>query len=158
MSKVDGHWTTSSTGRLNELIRKAVSQTSLIQITALVALHRPLLQIFTRKDARLALPAFGGFDRAFWKFGFQSIAAKLLCCYRRKSSIEETSAATDDKNDEKLFEPDKETSPGAGPAVKESLLSMKFLAICIYATIAQTRMNSIPGWTYSWLQERIKFN
>ena len=42
----------------------------------------------------------------------------------------------------------------SGPSIKESLLSIKFLSICIYATIAQTRMNSIPGWTYSWLQER----
>ena len=42
----------------------------------------------------------------------------------------------------------------SGPSIKESLLSIKFLSICIYATIAQTRMNSIPGWTYSWLQEQ----
>ena len=82
----------------------------------------------------------------------------MLCCYGQKSSVEETSTATDDENDQKLFESDKETKSSAGPAVKESLLSLKFLAICIYATIAQTRMNSIPGWTYSWLQERIKFN
>ena len=99
--------------------------------------------------------------RTIWpcvlKIYFQSIAAKLLCCYGQKSSVEETSTATDDENDQKLFESDKETSSSAGQSVKESLLSLKFLAICIYATIAQTRMNSIPGWTYSWLQERIKF-
>ena len=71
-------------------------------------------------------------------------------------SIVEATVVEANTIEEKQGEGDKEKSPAAGPSVKESLLSLKFLAICIYATIAQTRMNSIPGWTYSWLQERIK--
>ena len=53
-------------------------------------------------------------------------------------------------DEESRDEPRDQTT--SGPSIKESLLSIKFLSICIYATIAQTRMNSIPGWTYSWLQ------
>ena len=60
---------------------------------------------------------------------------------------------------EKKYDEDSRDEPRdqttSGPSIKDSLLSIKFLSICIYATIAQTRMNSIPGWTYSWLQVRI---
>ena len=79
-----------------------------------------------------------------------------MCCFGRKSTIEEQDKVTENENEPKQIEQEK--SPASEPSVKESLLSLKFLAICIYATIAQTRMNSIPGWTYSWLQERIKFH
>ena len=89
------------------------------------------------------------------KWYFKSIAARLFCC-GKTSPTNESVEKTANENEEKQSESDKETSPPTGPSVKESLLSLKFLAICIYATIAQTRMNSIPGWTYSWLQEWMK--
>ena len=38
------------------------------------------------------------------------------------------------------------------PSVKDSLMSLKFVSICVYSIILQTRLNSVPGWTFTWLQ------
>ena len=73
----------------------------------------------------------------------KSIVGKFLCCGR------DTVAPS--REGEKKEDSDK-PAPPAGPSVKESLLSLKYLSICVYCVILQTRMNSIPGWTYTWLQ------
>ena len=52
---------------------------------------------------------------------------------------------------EKMNE-DNTTNEKEQNSVLKSIASLKFISICIYAIIAQTRMNSIPAWILSWLQ------
>ena len=89
------------------------------------------------------------------------------CCKSESADVTQPSEHEPSKDNsrtssgmkEKKYDEDSRDEPRdqttSGPSIKDSLLSIKFLSICIYATIAQTRMNSIPGWTYSWLQVRI---
>ena len=76
---------------------------------------------------------------------FQSIVGKFLCCGR--DSVAPSREGEKNDGDDKAA-----AKPPAGPSVKDSLLSIKYLSICVYCVILQTRMNSIPGWTYTWLQ------
>ena len=71
-----------------------------------------------------------------------------------ENDLRTPSEMKDTKYDDESRDDGSRVQTTSGPSIKESLLSIKFLSICIYATIAQTRMNSIPGWTYSWLQDR----
>lgn len=78
------------------------------------------------------------------KQNFKSIIGRFLSCGRDSVAPSREPETAEVKVVEKKED--------TGPSVKDSLLSIKYLSICVYCIILQTRMNSIPGWTFTWLQ------
>lgn len=85
-----------------------------------------------------------GVDTETYSVFDESIIGRYIC---------RSSKTTPSPPGEKVEEKEKDRKDvDPGPSAKDSLLSLKFLSVCVYCMVLQTRMNSIPGWTYSWLQ------